>query len=29
MAGEDDRIKVAGYAQRVFFDDGIEYRNFR
>ena len=28
MAGEDDRIKVAGYAQRVFFDDGIEYRNF-
>jgi hypothetical protein len=28
MAGEDDRIKVAGYAQRVFFDNGIEYRNF-
>lgn len=27
MANED-RIKVVGYAQRVFFNDGIEYRNF-
>lgn len=25
MAG---KVKVVGYAQRVFFDDGIEYRNF-
>ncbi len=25
---QNDRIKVVGYAQRVFFDDGIEYRNF-
>ncbi len=24
----DNRIKVVGYAQRVFFNDGIEYRNF-
>lgn len=24
----DDRIKVVGYAQRVFYDQGIEYRNF-
>lgn len=23
-----DKIKVVGYAQRVFFTDGIEYRNF-
>jgi hypothetical protein len=23
-----DRVKVVGYAQRVFFNDGIEYRNF-
>ena len=23
-----DKIKVVGYAQRVFFDNGIEYRNF-
>jgi len=23
-----DRVKVVGYAQRVFFDNGIEYRNF-
>ena len=23
-----DRIKVAGYARRVFFNDNIEYRNF-
>jgi len=26
--GDNDRIKVVGYAQRVFYDDGIEYRNF-
>lgn len=25
---ENPRIRVAGYAQRVFYDDGIEYRNF-
>ncbi len=24
----DNRIKVVGYAQRVFYNDGIEYRNF-
>jgi hypothetical protein len=24
----NDRIKVVGYAQRVFYDNGIEYRNF-
>jgi hypothetical protein len=24
----NDRIKVVGYAQRVFYNDGIEYRNF-
>jgi hypothetical protein len=23
-----DKIKVVGYAQRVFYNDGIEYRNF-
>ena len=23
-----DKIKVAGYAQRVFYNNGIEYRNF-
>ena len=23
-----DKIKVVGYAQRIFFDNGIEYRNF-
>lgn len=23
-----DKVKVVGYAQRVFFDNGIEYRNF-
>jgi len=23
-----DRVKVIGYAQRVFFDQGIEYRNY-
>ena len=28
MAGGNNRIKVAGYAKRVFFNDGIEYRNF-
>jgi hypothetical protein len=22
------KVKIVGYAQRVFFDDGIEYRNF-
>ena len=27
MAG-NDKIKVSGYAQRVFYNDGIEYRNF-
>tara|TARA_Y100000592_G_scaffold15034_2_gene21891 strand:+ start:478 stop:3579 length:3102 start_codon:yes stop_codon:yes gene_type:complete len=25
---QDDRIRVVGYAQRVFYGDGIEYRNF-
>lgn len=25
---ENDRIRVVGYAQRVFYGDGIEYRNF-
>lgn len=25
---ENDKIKVVGYAQRVFYNDGIEYRNF-
>ena len=24
----NDRIRVAGYAQRVYYTDGIEYRNF-
>ncbi len=24
----NNKIKVAGYAQKVFFNDGIEYRNF-
>lgn len=24
----DDKVKVVGYAQRTFYDDGIEYRNF-
>lgn len=23
-----DRVKIVGYAQRVFYDNGIEYRNF-
>ena len=25
---ENDRIKIAGYAKRIFFNDNIEYRNF-
>jgi hypothetical protein len=25
---ENDRIKIAGYARRIFFNDNIEYRNF-
>ena len=25
---ENDRIKVAGYAKRVFFNGNVEYRNF-
>lgn len=25
---ENNRIKVAGYAKRIFFNDNIEYRNF-
>jgi hypothetical protein len=25
---ESNKIKVSGYAQRVFYNDGIEYRNF-
>ena len=24
----DNRVKVVGYAQRVYYNDGIEYRNF-
>jgi hypothetical protein len=28
MAGENDRIKVAGYAKKIFYPDGIEYRDF-
>tara|TARA_B100000927_G_scaffold99943_1_gene80858 strand:- start:4861 stop:7653 length:2793 start_codon:yes stop_codon:yes gene_type:complete len=28
MSNSNDRIKVIGYAQRVFYDNGIEYRNF-
>ena len=28
MPNNNDRIKVVGYAQRVFYDNGIEYRNF-
>jgi len=24
----NDKVKVVGYAQRVFYDNGIEYRNF-
>lgn len=28
MSNTNDRIKVVGYAQRVFYTDGIEYRNF-
>ena len=26
--GQNNRVKVVGYAQRVFYGDGIEYRNF-
>ena len=25
---DNPRVKIAGYSQRVFFNDGIEYRNF-
>jgi hypothetical protein len=25
---ENDKIKIAGYARRIFFNDNIEYRNF-
>jgi len=25
---ENDKIKIAGYAKRIFFNDNIEYRNF-
>ena len=25
---ENNRVRVAGYAQRIFYGDGIEYRNF-
>jgi hypothetical protein len=25
---DNDKIKVVGYAQKVFYNDGIEYRNF-
>lgn len=25
---DNDKIKVIGYAQRIFYNDGIEYRNF-
>ena len=25
---ENNRIKIAGYAKRIFFNDNIEYRNF-
>ena len=25
---ENNKVKVVGYAQRVFYNDGIEYRNF-
>ena len=29
MAHKDnDRIKISGYAQRIFFNNGIEYRDF-
>ena len=28
MSTNNNRIKVVGYAQRVFYNDGIEYRNF-
>ena len=25
---QSNKVKVVGYAQRVFYGDGIEYRNF-
>jgi len=25
---ENPRIRVAGYAQKIFYNNGIEYRNF-
>ena len=25
---KNKRIKIAGYAKRIFFNDNIEYRNF-
>ncbi len=28
MEDKNNRVKVVGYAQRVFYDNGIEYRNF-
>lgn len=28
MSHTNNKIKVVGYAQRVFYNDGIEYRNF-
>ena len=28
MADNNNKIKVVGYAKRVFYNDGIEYRNF-
>lgn len=28
MSNTNNKIKVVGYAQRVFYSDGIEYRNF-
>jgi len=28
MARENDRIKVAGYAKKIFYPEGVEYRNF-
>jgi len=28
MANQDNIISVSGYAQKVFYNDGIEYRNF-
>ena len=28
MSNTNNKVKVVGYAQRVFYNDGIEYRNF-